>query len=193
MAVSEGVFGASVPIRGINPIYIKRVLIDGSKIMKVGSKDVYLENVIDVPPSVIQQIKKDIEKQSEEITDIILKDVLPYMIGYYQAKDYVEAASRESLNMDITVDVDVLKGLEPLARLNIIYDYINKMPIDSKLQKSLKNLFSEKLVDVSVKSMEPKKNNQNVLEQFRKNLTAMSNKDKETGKSKLGTFKSRSQ
>lgn len=109
-----------------------------------GANDINIDNLVDVPEQVLTDILSSSSEISEEVSQILLAESATLMMSYDKASAYTEAALRDGLGVEVTIDRSVQCGISHLAKLNVLSLYANKM---SALPSHIKDRFFKHLIE----------------------------------------------
>lgn len=112
-----------------------------------------VENVVTVPDTALKRVVKRSEKRTKNLTRLMMDNITPSMIAFDSASNYVKAALRDGLNLEVEVDRGVLDVVKELSRLDVVFFYVQRLNIPKSMKKHFMATFIEELSKSSIETM----------------------------------------
>lgn len=125
------------------------------------------DNVVAIPERVLKGVVKKTEQRTRKLSDLMLNSITPAMLSYDSASNYVKAALRDGLKIEVDVDRGVLDVVKELSRLDVIFFYVKRLNIPKSLKKQFMNSFIEELSKASIESMRKTDKSDEISSQLR--------------------------
>lgn len=104
------------------------------------------ENEIEVPDHVLAEVREGTQTK-EEVLRAALLESASLLFAHQDASNFVEAALRDGLDMEIELDEAIPDALVPISRLNIVTSIVSQMSLPEKMKNTLLMRLSIKTAD----------------------------------------------
>lgn len=110
-------------------------------------------NVVSVPESLLRKIARGIDRNTAEVNELLLSNLIPLMLSYDTGTSYAKAAMRDGLNVEMEFDTGLADAVKHIGYLNVLYFYVKKSKIPVSLKKRFMNRFADALAQQSLTAL----------------------------------------
>lgn len=114
------------------------------------------ENEFDVPDSLLAEVRERTQAREEALRTTLLESA-SLLFAHQDASNFVEAALRDGLDMEIELDEAIPDALVPISRLNIVTSVINQMSLPEKMKNTLLMRLAIKSADEVILALNKKR------------------------------------
>lgn len=114
------------------------------------------ENEIEVPDHVLAEVREGTQAKEEVLRNTLLESA-SLLFAHHDASNFVEAALRDGLDMEIELDEAIPDALVPISRLNIVTSIVNQMSLPEKMKNTLLMRLSIKTADEVILALNRKR------------------------------------
>lgn len=114
------------------------------------------ENEFDVPDSLLAEVRESTQAR-EEVLRAALLESASLLFAHQDASNFVEAALRDGLDMEIEMDEAIPDALVPVSRLSIVTSVINQMSLPEKMKNTLLMRLAIKSADEVILALNKKR------------------------------------
>ena len=132
-----------------------------------GHEKVHLDNVVEVPEGVLEQIMSRTDFATRQLVSILLERSVPLAMSYDNATSYAEAVLRDGLSVDIEIDDDITKVIDQLGKLSVAYQYSRLVKLPKAIRKRFIEGLCDKFVDEAMNQMKISQNTRKYSQNLR--------------------------
>uniref|UniRef100_S5VM91 Uncharacterized protein n=1 Tax=Pseudomonas phage PaBG TaxID=1335230 RepID=S5VM91_9CAUD len=114
------------------------------------------ENEIEVPDHILAEVREGTQAKEEVLRNTLLESA-SLLFAHHDASNFVEAALRDGLDMEIELDEAIPDALVPISRLNIVTSIVNQMSLPEKMKNTLLMRLSIKTADEVILALNRKR------------------------------------
>ena len=160
-----------------------------------GHEKVYLDNVVEVPEGVLEQIVSRTDFATRQLVALLLERSVPLAMSYDNATSYAEAVLRDGLSVDIEIDDDITKVIDQLGKLSVAYQYSRLVKLPKAIRRRFIEGLCDKFVEESVAQMKIAQNTRKYSQNLREVVAHVQSKKapdlEEAVQNNVGVKKSR--
>lgn len=128
--------------------------INYDNILPKEAEGVHIRNAVGIPEDLLKTIAANTEKRTKELSDLMLSSSTPSILSFDAASTYAKTVLRDGLNIEVDIDKGVLKVIEELSRMDVIYYFLNSLRLPKHYKRKFMESFIEKLSAHSLEAME---------------------------------------
>lgn len=110
--------------------------------------DLPYENVVKISEELLAKVKRKTDIRSKELSKLMLERMLPTVLGFDAAQNYVTSSMRDGLNIDIDIDESVLEVAKNVISIDMAHYFLSK----SSLPKDMKRYYLRSLIKKSAET-----------------------------------------
>lgn len=142
-----------------------------------------IENLLTIPDALLKQIKRKTDKVGNDVTDLVLQQAVPLLLGYDSAHNHVETVLSQGFKLEgVEFSPDVLNVVQRLTEMSVIFYYLKKihLPISAKrlMLRKMSSMLAEKCIEALFAEHSKKAN---ATDQLRKTLEGIVVRSRSTG------------
>lgn len=119
--------------------------------------DVVGENEFIVEPALIDELEVS-TAQREDLLRAVLFESASLLYAYDDASNFVEAAMRDGMGMEVEMDRDILpEAFVPLSRLSVLASFIEQSTLPDQVRRSLLGRLTVRTADEMILAMNKRK------------------------------------
>lgn len=119
--------------------------------------DIVGENEFQIPEALVETIEAETLSREEVLRNVLLEQA-SLLYAYDDASNFVEAAMRDGLGMEVEMDRDNLpEAFVPLSRLSVLASYIEQSTMPDRVKQTLLARLTVKTADEMILAMNKKK------------------------------------
>lgn len=115
--------------------------------------EMQIENAVYVPEHLLQYLNRKVERNTRAFSNAMLKGIVPTLLSYTSGMNYVQAALRDGLGIEIQPEKGVEDAVKYITYLSVMMHFVKTSPWPIAVKKRFIAHISDQLAEKSIAAL----------------------------------------